>query len=73
MESIGRSVVVVGLFVVGIGIVIWFWGDKLRFIGRLPGDINYQHGNTRVFIPITTMLLLSLLLSVVGWIIRRFR
>ncbi|MCZ2108807.1 MAG: DUF2905 domain-containing protein, partial [Dehalococcoidia bacterium] len=59
----GVAAVVVGL-VVMTGSLSWF--------GRLPGDIRISNGNTRVFIPITTMILLSVVLSVVSFIVRRF-
>jgi hypothetical protein len=43
----------------------------LNWFGRLPGDIRYESGNTRIYIPITTMLLVSVGLSVVLYIARR--
>ena len=46
-----------------IGLLTWVGG--LSWFGRLPGDIRITSGNTRIFIPVTSMLLLSLGLSVV--------
>jgi hypothetical protein len=68
MEKHGKLIVLTGLFIVAIGLIIWIFGDKLRFLGRMPGDINIERGNLRVFIPITTMLLISFLLSILFWI-----
>jgi hypothetical protein len=61
---------------VGIGIAVAVvgglaWAGWLSWFGRLPGDIRVTSGNTKVFVPITSMLLLSVVLSVVGVIIRR--
>ena len=44
----------------------------LSWFGRLPGDIRWSGGSTRVYVPITTMILLSLGLSVVSYLLRRF-
>lgn len=45
--------------------------DKLHWIGRLPGDIRIERDNFRVYIPITTMLIFSAVLSLVLYIIRK--
>ncbi|MGN6510069.1 MAG: DUF2905 domain-containing protein [Chitinophaga sp.] len=71
MERIGKIIVVIGIVTVVAGLVVWFFGDKLRFLGRLPGDIRIEKENYRIYIPITTMILLSALLSLVLWIIQR--
>jgi hypothetical protein len=71
MEKQGKLIMLIGIVIVIAGLFIWAMGDKLRFIGRLPGDINIERGNTRVFIPITTMTLVSLLLSFILWLIQK--
>jgi hypothetical protein len=43
----------------------------LSWFGRLPGDIRYSSGNTRVFFPITTMIILSVVLSLLMYVLRR--
>ena len=67
-----------GLWLIGAGIVLVLAGALaylgwLSWFGRLPGDLRIERPNTRVYIPITSMLLLSLLLSVLMAIINRFR
>jgi uncharacterized membrane protein YidH (DUF202 family) len=64
------------LLVIGIGFVIILVGlvmlaGGLNWFGRLPGDIRIERGNTRIFFPITTMILLSVGLSLLLAIIRR--
>ena len=64
-----RSLIVVGILVVLIGLG-WPWISKLP-IGRLPGDILIDRPGLKVFIPLTTMILLSLLVSLIAWLFRR--
>ena len=59
----GKIIIGVGALIVFIGIIVYFLGDKLRFIGNLPGDIRIEKENFRFYFPITTMILLSLLLN----------
>ncbi|RYD56060.1 MAG: DUF2905 domain-containing protein [Sphingobacteriales bacterium] len=71
MDKVGKSIILIGLIVVIISAAIWLFGDKLRFLGRLPGDIRIEKENFKVYIPITTMLLVSVLLSAIMWIVQR--
>jgi hypothetical protein len=73
MERLGKAMIFLGIFIVVAGVVIWLFGDKLRFIGRLPGDIRIEKENFRLYIPITTMILLSVILTVLVWIFQRFK
>ena len=70
----GRSsaifVVVVGFVIVGVGLLMWT--GALSWFGRLPGDLRFGGERTRVFIPVTSMLIVSLVLSLILWALRRF-
>ena len=70
--GIGKTLIVIGLVIVLAGFIIWLWGNKLRFLGHLPGDIRIERENFRLYIPITTMILLSIILSAILWLIQRF-
>ena len=72
MERIGKIIVLIGVLIAVAGLAVWFLGDKLRFLGRLPGDINIERGNYRIYIPITTMILVSVVLTLISWVIQRF-
>lgn len=61
----------IGVLIVVIGGLVWLLGDKLSWLGHLPGDIRYEGENVNFYFPITTMLLLSLLLSFVLSLITR--
>lgn len=69
-RSTGLIIVAVGVAVVLVGL-LWMTG-ALNWFGRLPGDIRYEGARTRVYAPIVSMLLLSLVLSLVMYLLRRF-
>jgi hypothetical protein len=66
----GLFVVLIGVAIIVIGLLIYT--GALSWFGRLPGDLNFGGERTRVFIPVTSMLLVSLVLSLVMWALRRF-
>lgn len=65
-----RVLITVGLLIVAIGL-LWPWLSATP-LGRLPGDIVIQRDNFTFYLPITTMILLSVVLSVVLWLLRNF-
>lgn len=69
-RSVGLLVVVAGVGLVVIGLLIY--SGLLSWVGRLPGDIRYQGEHTRVYIPIVSSLLASVLLSLLFYLLRRF-
>ena len=70
MRSIGLPVIVIGICVVVAGLLIY--SGVLSWFGRLPGDIRVERESVRLYIPITSMLLLSLVLSLLMYLLRRF-
>jgi len=68
--SPGVVLVFIGLALVGAGLL--YMAGMLDWFGRLPGDIRIEGENTRVFIPITSMVVVSIVVSVVFQIVRRF-
>jgi hypothetical protein len=60
----GKYILVVGLIIVFIGIIIYFFHDYFRWIGRLPGDIRIEKNNFRFYFPLATMIVLSLVLTI---------
>jgi uncharacterized protein HemY len=63
----GKTLVFVGLLIAGVGVLVMLGAP----IGRLPGDIYYRRGNTTVYVPLMTSILVSVILSVVLWLFRR--
>lgn len=70
-QQLGKGIILTGIVILAIGIIWYFFGHKLQWIGRLPGDIRIEKEHFRFYFPITTMILISLLLSLMIHLIRR--
>ena len=70
-KETGLYLLVIGGVIVVAGLLIYFFHDKLHWIGHLQGDIRIERENFRMYIPITTMLVLSALLSLVLYLVRK--
>ena len=68
----GKIIILIGVIIVLAGVIVYFFHDKLNWIGRLPGDIRVEKENFRFYFPITTMIALSLLITLIAQIIKRF-
>jgi len=68
----GKIIIIIGVIIVLAGVIVYFFHDKLNWIGRLPGDVRIEKENFRFYFPITTMIALSLLVTLIAQIIRRF-
>lgn len=71
MHSLGRILILTGILLIFVGVIIYLGGNKLNWIGRLPGDIRIERENFKFYFPITTMILFSLILTGILWIIRK--
>ncbi|ASY66683.1 hypothetical protein SJ05684_b57010 (plasmid) [Sinorhizobium sojae CCBAU 05684] len=69
MAIMSRLLIIVGLVILAVGL-LWPWLSRIG-LGRLPGDIMIERGNFTFYVPITTGLLLSVLLSVILWLVNR--
>ena len=72
MTDIGRWLIIMGAVILVTGAVLLVGGQLFPWLGHLPGDIRYEGENTKVFIPITTMILISVVGTIVLNIIVRF-
>lgn len=72
MAHIGKLLVGLGLVLTVVGLIVWFASDKLAWFGNLPGDIKIERPGFRFYMPITTMILLSLGLSLLMWLFGKF-
>lgn len=68
-ETMPKLLIMIGLIVVLVG-VLWPWLAKLG-LGRLPGDILIERGNSRFYFPITTSVIVSIVISLILWLFRR--
>lgn len=69
-QLLGKILIILGLFIIILGILLLL-GGKIPWIGRLPGDIVIERKNFTFYIPITTSIILSLLLTLVLWILSK--
>ncbi len=73
MNDLGRLLIGLGLVLVIAGGLLLMLGRTGLPLGRLPGDISYRSKNLSVYFPLGTSILLSVLLSVVFYLLSRFR
>ena len=67
----GKWIILAGVLIVVAGALIYFFHDKLHWIGRLPGDIRIERENFRFYFPITTMIIFSVLLTLIINLIKK--
>ncbi len=64
-----RLLIAAGVILVILG-VLWPWVTKLG-LGHLPGDLMIERNNFRLYLPVTTMIIVSLVLSVLVWLLKK--
>jgi hypothetical protein len=69
-RSLGGALVFAGIVVAVIGVLVWT--GALTWFGRLPGDMRIERGSMRVYIPLASMLIVSVVLTVLGYLFRRW-
>ena len=70
VDGIGRLLIVGGLVLAVVGVVLVL-APNIPFLGRLPGDIRFESENVKVFVPLGTMLLVSLILTLLLNVLNR--
>ena len=73
MTDLGKLILGLGLVLVVIGAVLMLAGRVGLPLGRLPGDFAWRGKNTQVYFPLGTSILISIVLTLVLWIISHFR
>ncbi len=73
MSDLGKLLVLVGAIAILAGVILMLAGRAHIPLGRLPGDIVYRGKNGTVYFPLATSILVSVVLSVVLYLIGRFR
>jgi uncharacterized membrane protein YidH (DUF202 family) len=71
MSALGKFLVILGLLLAAAGALLWS-GVGRSWLGRLPGDLHYTKGNVSFYFPVMTCALLSLILTVLLWLLRKF-
>lgn len=65
-----RWFIIGGIILIVIGLILYFAPSLVNWIGKLPGDIRIEKENSKVFIPITSMILISIVLTILVNVIR---
>ncbi|MBU0575472.1 MAG: DUF2905 domain-containing protein [Proteobacteria bacterium] len=69
-SNLGRFFIIIGLIIAGIGFALIFAG-KIPWLGRLPGDFFFRGKNFSFYFPLTTGILISVILTLILWFINR--
>jgi H+/Cl- antiporter ClcA len=70
-ENIGKWLLIAGIILILGGLILIYFKNAFSWFGNLPGDFKYKGENTSFFFPLTSMLIISLILNVILWIIRQ--
>ena len=70
MAGLGKSLIIFGLIIIVFGIIITFAG-KIPWLGRIPGDIQIKRDNFTFYFPLATCILLSVIVSLLLWLLKR--
>jgi hypothetical protein len=67
----GKYILIIGALIFLVGLGIYFFHDKLHWLGRLPGDIRVEKENFRFYFPLATMIVFSVVLTIIAQIIKK--
>lgn len=70
MAALGKMLIILGIVAAAIGLVLVL-SQKIPYIGRLPGDIYVKKDSFTFYFPLTTCIIVSILLTLIFWIFRR--
>ena len=73
MRELGKLLIVSGVALAVVGVFLLASGKSPFRLGHLPGDISYKGSNSSFYFPVVTCIVLSVLLSVVMWLVNYFR
>ena len=74
MTALGKALILIGLILALAGLIVWSAGSMplVNRLGRLPGDIYIRRDNFAFYLPLTTCILLSIIISLVIGLLRRW-
>ncbi len=68
----GKILIVIGAILILAGIIIT-WSDRIPFLGKLPGDFRIERENFKFYFPLTTSIILSIIISAILYLINRLK
>jgi Protein of unknown function (DUF2905). len=72
MHQTGKILIIIGIILIVVGIIVYFAGNKFSWFGRLPGDIRIERENFKFYFPVTTMIIISIILIIISKFLKRF-
>ena len=72
MTGLGKALIAFGGVIIAVGVIVVLAGKANIPLGRLPGDISYRGKNTAFYFPIVTCIVISVVLSLIMWLVNRF-
>ena len=70
-QQTGKYIILAGICICVAGILIYFFHDYFKWIGKLPGDIRIEKGNFHFYFPLATMIVISVIITIVVNIVKR--
>ncbi|MDP4285136.1 MAG: DUF2905 domain-containing protein [Bacteroidota bacterium] len=70
-QQTGKYLLIAGILIVIAGLLIYFFHDYFKWVGKLPGDIRIEKENFRFYFPLTTMIIVSVLISILINILKK--
>jgi len=71
VQDLGRLIIGLGVLLVIVGLVLWKAPGTFGFLGKLPGDISLRKGDFSFYFPLGTCILISVVLTLLSWLLRR--
>ncbi|MEP4078837.1 DUF2905 domain-containing protein [Haloferula sp.] len=72
MPPLVKILLITGLSLTALGLVLWMGGRWFGWLGKLPGDIRIENDNNGFYFPITTCIVISVVLSLIAALVRKF-
>lgn len=70
-QQSGKYIIIAGVTIVAVGVLVYFFHNKLHWFGRLPGDIRVERENFKFYFPITTMIIISIIFTLLMQLFRK--
>lgn len=71
-QQTGKYILIAGIFILIAGLLIYFFHDYFKWIGKLPGDIRIEKENFHFYFPLVTMIIFSVVITIIINIFKRF-
>ncbi|MDQ2718552.1 MAG: DUF2905 domain-containing protein [Bacteroidota bacterium] len=71
-QQTGKYLLIAGIIIICAGLLIYFFHDYFKWAGKLPGDFRIEKENFRFYFPLTTMIIVSIVITILIHIFKRF-